>query len=137
MKIDQVKEDIKLMQDIVRESQLAAAFIMEGLHDFGYEAFCAYTDTDGVVEKITDAVEMAEKIGMAIVYAHRENFDHGVLHYEISSCYGMQYAEKAVQMGRALTTKEMEILLHDILREELDADNEWAEVEKLINFVFN
>lgn len=132
-----LRDAVKAAQDIQKESQIAAAFIMEGLHDFGYEKFCLYSDLDGVVEKINDAVEMAEKIGMAVVYAGYEGLSTGVMHYDVSSAYGFRYAEKAVQMGRALTTKEMEVLLHDILREELDADNEWAEVEKLINFVFN
>lgn len=130
------KELVKVMQDIMQESQLAAAFIMEGLHDFGYEAFCAYNNIDGVLEKITDAVEMAEKIGRLVFYVYDGDFSHGVLHYEISSMYGMQYAEKAVEMGRALATKEMEVMLHDIIKDVLGFDNEPEKVADLINFVF-
>lgn len=102
---------MELMAERVREAILAAAFIQEGLHDFGYEAFLAYTDTNGAVEKVEAAISMAEIIGCAVVFAMENDMMDGVFHYEVSSAYGYSYAEKAVREGRALSRSEEEDFL--------------------------
>ncbi len=110
-----MKSPMEKMAERVREAILAAAFIQEGLHDFGYEAFLAYTDTDGAIEKVEAAVGMAQVLGMVAVYAMDNDMIDGVFHYEVSAEYGAAYADTAVREGRALTTKDSREILRELL----------------------
>lgn len=110
-----MKTPMEKMAERVREAILAAAFIQEGLHDFGYEVFLAYTDTDGAIEKVEAAVGMAQTLGIIAVYAMDNDMIDGVFHYEVSAEYGAAYAETALREGRALTEKESREVLRYVL----------------------
>lgn len=113
-----MKSPMEKMAERVNEAVLAAAFMMEGMHTADYEAYLAYTDETGAIEKADCAItHMAQLIGLASVFAMDNDMIDGVFHYEVSAEYGARYAVMAIEESRALTRPEEIELLRQVLLE--------------------